>query len=47
MTHLDRLARLYAETLAQARAALANGDRDGAAYLYAVARRYRNRLAEG
>lgn len=42
-----RLSRLYAATLARARAALATGDRDGYRYLAAEARRLRLALAEG
>lgn len=47
MTHLDRLARLYAAAMARARAALAMGDRDGYRYSMAEARRLRRALAEG
>jgi hypothetical protein len=47
MTRLDRLARRYAEAIQQYRAALANGDRDGAAYLAADARAIRRAMAGG
>ena len=47
MTRLDRLARAYASARALARAAYAAGDRDGAAYMQAEARRLARVLAEG
>ena len=40
----NRLARMLARTLSQARAALYNGDGDAAAWLFAEARRLRSAL---
>lgn len=47
MTRQERLARLYAAARQQARAALAAGDRDAAAWLAHEARQYARALAEG
>jgi len=47
MSRIDRLARRYAETCAQARAAYQNGDRDAYAWLAREARRLARALAEG
>lgn len=47
MTRQERIARLYAAARQQARAALAAGDRDAAAYLVIEARHYARVLAEG
>lgn len=47
MTRQERIARLLAAARQQARAALAAGDRDGAAWLQSEARRLARALAEG
>jgi hypothetical protein len=44
---MERIARLMVAARQQARAALAAGDRDGAAWLASEARRYARVLAEG
>lgn len=47
MTRAERIARLMVLARARARAAIAAGDRDAAAYLTIEARHYARVLAEG
>ena len=47
MTRIERIAREYADARQQARAALANGDRDAAAWLAAESHRLARIIAAG